>query len=883
VKEGERSEAMTSNEIRRAFLAYFEKRDHRVIRSSSLIPKDDPTLLFSNAGMVQFKRVFLADEIRDYRRAASSQKCVRAGGKHNDLENVGKTARHHTFFEMLGNFSFGDYFKKEATEMAWDLLIHHFGLPEEEMWITIYLEDDEAFHLWRRIGIPEQRIVRLGEKDNFWAMGETGPCGPCSEIVIDQGEGIGCGRPECSVGCDCDRFLELWNLVFMQFNRNPDGVLHPLASPCIDTGMGLERISAVLQGVKSNYDSDLFTPIIAEIGTISGAAYGKDPRADISLRVIADHSRASTFLISDGVLPSNEGRGYVLRRIMRRAMRHGKILGIEGPFLYRISSKVVDLMKDAYPELREGELFSSKVIRNEEERFSETLDSGLKILREELQQLRKDKKKSLSGEVAFRLYDTFGFPLDLTVEILQEEGMGLDEEGFRTQMEEQRQKSKQAWQGMGDDKTKDVYRRLVAEGIKTEFAGYEEVESYSRVIKLIKDDEIVPFAVEGDEVEVITERTPYYGEAGGQVGDQGVIYHEEFSLEVEDTLKPLEELIVHVGKVKRGLIREGVEATLRIDEERRKAIARNHTATHLLQAVLREVLGDHVHQAGSLVAPDRFRFDFTHFSQMGKEELERVEALVNQKIRENLKLETKVMRMEEALETGAMALFGEKYSERVRVVKISDFSIELCGGTHTGRTGDIGLFKILNEAGVAAGVRRIEALTGDGAYRFVKEEERELLEIAAYLKSSPGELSLKIERFLQRQKELERELLSLQDRISYQEISNLLSLVREVKGVKILSAKVDGKDPKRMRDFVDQLKTKIGSGIILLGSRSDDKVSLVMGVTPDLTQRFNAGNLVKKIALHIHGTGGGRPDFAQAGGTDPGKLEEALIAIDDLI
>jgi alanyl-tRNA synthetase len=874
---------MTSDEIRGAFLDYFEKKDHRIIRSSSLIPKDDPTLLFTNAGMVQFKRVFLAEESRDYRRAASSQKCVRAGGKHNDLENVGKTARHHTFFEMLGNFSFGDYFKKEATEMAWDLLIHHLGLPEEKLWITVYLEDEEAFHLWRRIGIPEQRIVRLGEKDNFWAMGETGPCGPCSEIVIDQGEGVGCGRPECRVGCDCDRYLELWNLVFMQFNRDPDGTLHPLSRPCIDTGMGLERISAVLQGVKSNYDTDLFTPIIAEIGTISGTAYGKDPRADISLRVIADHGRASTFLISEGVLPSNEGRGYVLRRIMRRAMRHGKILGIEGPFLYRISSKVVDLMKEAYPELRERELFSSKVIRNEEERFSETLDSGLKILREELDQLRKEKKKVLSGEVAFRLYDTFGFPLDLTTEILQEEGVGLDEEGFRIQMDEQRQKSKQAWQGMGEGKTKDAYRRLVAEGIKTEFVGYEEVEAYSRILKLIKGDEIVPFALEGDEVEVITERTPYYGEAGGQVGDQGAIYQGEFSLEVEDTLKPLEELIVHVGKVKRGAIKEGMEANLRVDEGRRKAIARNHTATHLLQAVLREVLGDHVHQAGSLVAPDRLRFDFTHFSPMEKERLERVEALVNQKIRENLKLETKVMRVEEALETGAMALFGEKYGERVRVVKISDFSTELCGGTHTGRTGDIGFFKILNEAGVAAGVRRIEALTGEGAYRFVKEEERELSEIATYLKSSPGELSLKIERLLQKQKELEREVLSFQDRLSYQEISNLLPLVREVKGVRILSAKVGGKDAKRMRDFVDQLKMKIGSGIILLGSTSDDKVSLIMGVTPDLTQRINASNLIKKIALHIHGTGGGRPDFAQAGGTDPGKLEEALRAVDDLI
>ena len=500
---------MTSNEIRKAFLSYFEERGHRVVRSSSLVPKNDPTLLFTNAGMVQFKGVFLAEETRDYRRAVSSQKCVRAGGKHNDLEIVGKTARHHTFFEMLGNFSFGDYFKKEATEMGWDLLIRQWGLPEEKMWVTIYLEDDEAFDLWRRIGIPADRIVRLGEKDNFWAMGETGPCGPCSEIVIDQGEGVGCGRADCRVGCDCDRFLELWNLVFMQFNRDAGGELHPLARPCIDTGMGLERISAILQGVKTNFETDLFKPIIEEIEEISHLPYGKDRQSDMSMRVIADHSRAATFLINDGVLPSNEGRGYVLRRIMRRAMRHGKILGIKSPFLHRTSSKVLDLMKVAYPELRETEEIVSKVIRNEEERFSETLDSGLKILREELERLQKEGKETLSGEMAFRLYDTFGFPLDLTVEILQEKGISFDEEGFRAQMDDQRQKSKQAWQGMGEGKTKEVYRRLASEGMKTHFLGYEEIQSDSRILKLIKGDEIVPFAVEGDEVEVITERTPF--------------------------------------------------------------------------------------------------------------------------------------------------------------------------------------------------------------------------------------------------------------------------------------------------------------------------------------------------------------------------------------
>jgi alanyl-tRNA synthetase len=874
---------MTSDEIRKAFLNYFEERDHRIVRSSSLVPQNDPTLLFTNAGMVQFKAVFLTEETRDYKRATTSQKCVRAGGKHNDLEIVGKTARHHTFFEMLGNFSFGDYFKKEAIEMGWDLLIRQWRLPAEKMWITIYLDDEEAFHLWRRVGVPADRIVRLGEKDNFWAMGETGPCGPCSEIVIDQGEGVGCGRPDCRVGCDCDRFLELWNLVFMQFNRDSEGRLQPLTKPCIDTGMGLERISAILQGVKSNYETDLFKSIFKEIERISRVPYGQDPRSDISLRVIADHSRAATFLISDGVLPSNEGRGYVLRRIMRRAMRHGKILGIDGPFLYRTSSKVVDLMKEAFPELRETEAFVSKVIQNEEERFSETLDSGLKILREELEQLQKKGKAVLSGEVAFRLYDTFGFPLDLTAEILQERGMRFDEEGFRAQMEEQRHKSKQAWQGIGEGKTKEVYRRLVNEGIKTIFLGYEKVQAESKILTLIKGDEIVPFAVEGDEIELVVEKTPFYGEAGGQVGDQGVIFHEAFALDVENTIKPVEELIIHQGKVKRGRVKEGMEVVLQVEGKRRRAIALNHTGTHILQAVLREVLGDHVHQAGSLVSPERLRFDFTHFAPMEREELERVEALVNQKIRENLNVETKIMAVEEALQTGAMALFGEKYGEKVRVVMISDFSMELCGGTHTSRTGDIGLFKIVSESGVAAGVRRIEALTGEGAYRFVKEEERELLEIASSLKSVPGELSLKIERLLERQRELERDLSSFQDKLSHQELSNLLPSIKEIKGVRVLSAKVDGKDVKRMREFVDQLKVKMGSGIILLGGQSQNKVTLIMGVTSDLTHRFNANELIKKIALHIGGTGGGRPDFAQAGGADSKKLDEALKAIDDLL
>jgi alanyl-tRNA synthetase len=647
--------------------------------------------------------------------------------------------------------------------------------------------------------------------------------------------------------------------------------------------MGLERISAVLQGVKSNYETDLFKPLFKEIEAASSISYGQEDRTDTSLRVIADHSRAATFLISDGVLPSNEGRGYVLRRIMRRAMRHGKILGIEGPFLYRTSSKVVDLMKGAYPELRETEGFISKVIQNEEERFSETLDSGLKILREELEELRKKGRTLLSGEVAFRLYDTYGFPLDLTAEILEERGMSFDEEGFKVQMEEQRHKSKQAWQGMGEGKIKGVYGRLASEGIKTAFLGYEEIQSESKILKLVKGDEIVSVATEGDEIEVVVEKTPFYGEAGGQVGDRGVMFHEEFSLEVENSIKPLEELIIHQAKVKRGRVKEGMSAVLQVDRERRQAIALNHTATHVVQAVLREVLGDHVHQAGSLVAPERLRFDFTHFAPMEKEELECVEALVNQKIRENLKLETRIMNVEEALQTGAMALFGEKYGEKVRVVRISDFSLELCGGTHSSRTGDIGLFKIVSESGVAAGVRRIEALTGEGAYRFIKKEEKELSDIASSLKAAPGELSSKIDRLIERQRELERELSSFQDKASSQELLNLLPLVREIKGVKVLSAKVDGKDIKRMREFVDQLKGKVGSGIILLGGQSQNKVSLLMGVTPDLTQRNNASELIKKIALLIGGTGGGRPDFAQAGGADAKKLDEALKTLEDLI
>jgi len=845
---------MDSNEIRTAFLSYFENRDHRIVPSSPLVPKEDPSLLFTNAGMVQFKRVFLREERRDYTRATSSQKCVRAGGKHNDLENVGKTARHHTFFEMLGNFSFGDYFKEGAIEFGWDLLTNEMGLPKEKLWISIYEEDEEAFDLWRRkVGVPSERIVRLGEKDNFWAMGDTGPCGPCSEIIIDQGEGVGCGRPDCGVGCECDRFLELWNLVFMQFNRDENGQMTPLPKPCIDTGLGLERITAVLQGVTSNYDTDLFRDIIARIEEIGPTKYGRDEVDDTSIRVIADHARAAAFLIGDGVLPDKAGRGYVLRRIMRRAIRHGRKLGIKGAFLGDISGVVAELMQEAYPELAENLNYITRVIELEETGFSETLDRGLSLLREETARLTQMGRDVVPGTVVFMLYDTFGFPVDLTEDIVQEEGFRIDLDGFEGAMEEQRRKARESWKGMGQEGFKEIYGRISSEGIGTQFVGYEETQCASKVVKIIEGDHFVEKAEGGEMVEIVVEKTPFYGETGGQVGDKGRLEKDDLLVEINDARRPLPDVIVHKGLVKEGTLTVGDEVVLTVDEGMRGRTAANHTATHLLHSGLRQILGDHVKQAGSLVEPHRLRFDFTHFSPLTEEEIVQVEDFVNGKIRQNMGVDVQEMETREAVQEGAIALFGEKYGDKARVVSIADFSKELCGGTHTSRTGDVGLFKIVSETGVAAGVRRIEALTGEDAIRYVRQEEDELKRVAFMVKAPSREVAAKVGKLLDHQRRLEREIESLRAKLAGGTSFDLMDQVRVVKGVKVLAAEVEAASPLSLRNFGDTLRDRIGSGIVLLGSRRGEKVSLLMRVTDDLVPRFNADTMISRrwrIARH---------------------------------
>ena len=870
---------MRGDELREVFLRYFEQRGHRIVRSSPLVPYDDPTLLFTNAGMVQFKRVFLKEETREYNRATSVQKCLRAGGKHNDLENVGKTARHHTFFEMLGNFSFGDYFKEGAIEMGWEFLTEHLHLAPERLWVSIFEEDEEAFSIWReRIGLQANRIVRMGEKDNFWAMGDTGPCGPCSEIIIDQGEEVGCGSLDCGVGCDCDRFLELWNLVFMQYNRESDGSLNPLPAPSIDTGMGLERTAAVVQGVQSNYDTDLFGGIIGRIGEISGVRYGNDEKKDVSIRVIADHARAVTFLLADGVLPSNEGRGYVLRRIIRRALRHGKLLEIEGSFLVPVAEKVVEVMGETYPEVTERREYLTQILQREEERFSETLDYGLKVLWEEVQRLREQGAQVLPGEVVFKLYDTFGFPTDLTEDIVSEEGMTIDLEGFERSMEVQRKRAREAWRGEVGERLSPAHKEMLSEGIATQFVGYETLRAESEIMKIIKDGRFVPAVQEGEEVEVITAATPFYGETGGQVGDQGVISATGFRVGVHDTVRPLPELIVHRGVVTEGEVRVGGRVLLQVDEERRRATARNHTATHILQAALREILGGHVNQAGSLVSPERLRFDFTHYAGIEQETVERIESLVNRRIWEDSPVLAEVMATEEAVGRGATALFGEKYGDEARVLSIGDYSQELCGGTHVRRTGEIGVFKVLSESGVAAGVRRIEALTGSGVLDYLREGERELREAAQLLKARPEELTAKIEKLFEGQRTLEREIETLRRRLATSQ-TGLGPEVKEVKGVKVVSYRVDDMDPKGLREVGDGIKDRIGSGVIALGGERGGKATIVLMVTKDLADRLRADELIGEIAEMVGGRGGGNPTMAQTGGTKVEKLDDALKAI----
>ncbi len=876
---------MTGNEIRESFLKFFESKGHTRVASSSLIPKDDPTLLFTNSGMVQFKNLFLGKEDRGYRRAATSQKSVRAGGKHNDLENVGVTARHHTFFERLGNFSFGDYFKEEAIAWAWEYLTGVLKLPKDKLWVTIYQDDDEAFNIWHnKMGIPIARIIRMGEDSNFWMMGDTGPCGPCSEILYDQGEGIGCGLATCTAGCDCDRYLEIWNLVFTQFDRNQAGQMTPLPNPNIDTGMGLERLAAVLQGVKSNYDSDLFQPIIAVIESIAGKTYRDDLSDDISIRVIADHSRAITFLIGDGILPTNEGRGYVLRRILRRAARHGKLLGIAGPFLYKVARHVISTMAETYPDLTHKAAFIEKVIKNEEERFLETLDSGLNILQEEMRNLAACGQQTIPGRVVFKLYDTFGFPVDLTYDVVRREGFQIDRDGFDQAMALQREKSRESWKGSGDAEVAKQYQELAQAGVRTDFLGYEgNIAGTAVVIALMKDGVLKEELSPGEEGEVFLENTPFYGEIGGQCGDQGIMTAGESLFRVFHTKRPLDEIISHLGRVEKGTIRVGDILNLQVDQTRRRAIEANHSATHLLQAALKSLLGNHVKQSGSLVAADRLRFDFSHFSRIEETDLRRVEEMVNDFIRMNLIVDTQVMPLDQAVKTGATAVFDEKYGQEVRVLQMGPVSRELCGGTHVKQTGDIGLFKILHESAIAAGVRRIEAVTGAAAIAYVQTIEGQMKQAAQLLKTNPAELVERVERLLKQQKDLERQLEQSKALMAAKDSADLVNQARVVNGIRVLAVRVEVREPKELRDFGDKLRDRLQSGIILLGSATSDKANLLCLVTPDLTSRYQAGKLIREIAPLVGGSGGGRDELAQAGGSRPEGLDAALEKLFELV
>ncbi len=872
---------MKGGETRRAFLEYFREKGHEIVKSSSLIPKADPTLLFTNAGMVQFKSVFLGEEKRSYTKATSCQKCVRAGGKHSDIENVGHTARHHTFFEMLGNFSFGDYFKREAISFAWELLTDRFKLPKERLWASVFEEDDDAAGLWLELtDIPESRIVRLGPKDNFWQMGDTGPCGPCSEIIIDQGPEVGCGRKECGVGCDCDRYLEIWNLVFMQFNRDEKGTLSPLPKPSIDTGMGLERISAVLQGKLNNFDIDIFAPIISAISGETGIGYHKTPRHDISLRVIADHIRAIAFLLAEGLMPANDGRGYVLRRIIRRASRHVRLLGIDKPLLYRLLDSVAGAMGDTYPELVHEKERSSKLLVLEEERFARTLDVGMKIMDDLVAAITKSGQAVVPGKELFKLYDTYGFPLDLARDIAEDNRLHIDEEGFHREMEIQRERARASWVGE-EEAVASIYRELLSEIGHTEFVGYETLESESVVNAIVRNGKVIKEASEGDEVEVFLDRTPFYGESGGQVGDTGEITGENFWAEVHDCKKPLEGLHSHLVKVNKGTLRVWDRVRCEVDAAKRQSIRRNHTATHLLQACLRSVLGDHVKQAGSLVTPERLRFDFTHFSGLEESETASIETMVNEKVLENLPVVTKVMDVKTAMESGAMALFGEKYGDTVRVVSVPDFSSELCGGTHCGATGDIGSFVIASEGSVASGIRRIEALTGMAALLYLKEKGDELKRINAVLKTDRA--YSRIERLLMDMKAFEKEREASAARQAAKGVSSILESAKKIDGVTVVSHKAENLEQKDLRTLSDALRDKIGSGVIFLSSVRDGQASMLITVTKDLTDKFNAGKILKEIASVAGGRGGGKADMAQGGTNNLEGLDKAMESLYDVI
>ena len=865
-----------ANDIRRQFLDYFERSGHEVVASSPLVPANDPTLLFTNAGMVQFKEVFLGLEQRACPRAVTAQRCVRAGGKHNDLENVGYTARHHTFFEMLGNFSFGDYFKEQAIHYAWEFLTGELAIPKERLWVTVYRDDAEAEAIWlQQVGVDKDRFSRCGEKDNFWSMGDTGPCGPCSEIFYDYGESVP-GGPPGSAEQDGDRYVEIWNLVFMEFNRDAQGELHPLPRPSVDTGMGLERAAALLQGVRNNYETDLFRPLIDAVHSLAGDA-ATDP---VSTRVLSDHIRSCAFLIADGVIPANEGRGYVLRRIIRRALRHGAKLGFNEPFFHKLVDPLDDVMGEACPELTRTKDSVTNTLKQEEERFAETLQQGLKHLEAAVGTLVSG---TIPGEVVFKLYDTYGFPVDLTADIAREQGLKLDQAGFEQCMEEQRQRSRKA------NKFTDVSISIRAgeptvnvtkeTRYASDFRGYDALLVSGQVTKLLQDNRAVTRLEEGQTGAVVLDQTPFYAESGGQVGDRGELVSDAGVFVVDDTQKQ-GDAHVHLGRVSRGTLQTGQQVDAQVDPVTRLNTVRNHSATHLLHAALREVLGGHVTQQGSLVAPDRLRFDFSHPEPVTEEQLLQIGRLVNRRILENIDTEIRLMPLDEALKSGAMSLFGEKYDEQVRVLNIGgDFSVELCGGTHVARAGDIGLFKFVAETGIAAGVRRVEAVTGLGALSLVEAEETQLADLARLLKSDRNKLTAKLEQVLERSRRIEKELEQVKEKMAGQAGAELSEQAEVINGIHVLARKLDGADPKTLRDTVDQLKSKLGTAVIVLGTVKGDKVSLVAGVTKDSMDKVQAGDLINYVAQQVGGRGGGRPDLAQAGGNNPSALQSALASV----
>ena len=864
----------TSAELRQTFLNFFKDKGHEIVPSSPLVPANDPTLLFTNAGMVQFKDVFLGQDQRPYKRATTSQRCVRAGGKHNDLENVGYTARHHTFFEMLGNFSFGDYFKREAIHYAWELLVDVLGLPPDKLWVTVYQTDEDAYQIWtQEIGIPLDRITRIGDKpgggsDNFWQMGDTGPCGPCTEVFYDHGPDV-VGGPPGSPDEDGDRYIEIWNLVFMQFDRAADGTLTPLPKPSVDTGMGLERLAAVMQGVHSNYDIDLFQNLLRAAATITGC----QDLHNNSLKVLADHIRSTAFLITDGVLPSNEGRGYVLRRIMRRAIRHGYKLGAKDSFFYQLVAPLVAEMGDAYPELRQAQNQVTRVIEQEEERFAETLDNGMGLLERDIAALHG---KTIPGATVFKLYDTYGFPVDLTADIARERGLDVDMAGFNAEMDAQRERARAASQ-FGTQQA----ANLAVEG-SSEFSGYNTVQDQSTVTGLFRAGQAVEQLDADDEGMVVLTQTPFYAESGGQVGDSGVLRSAQAEFTVQDTQKQ-GAVHLHIGRIEHGSLRLGDKVEALVDADRRQAIVLNHSATHLLHAALRQVLGTHVQQKGSLVAPDRLRFDFSHHAPLTADELQRIETLVNQAIRRNEAADVRQMSYDDALKFGAIALFGEKYGDQVRVMKFGDFSTELCGGTHVNRTGDIGLFKIISETGIASGVRRIEALTGANALDHIRTVEQRLDQIAQLVKGSPDNVNEKVRQLSTRARELEKEITQLKQRLASGQSNDLSTQAIDINGIKVLAARLDAVDVKTLRSAVDQFRDKLQHAAVLLATVDGDTVRLVAGVTKAETSRIKAGDLVNVVAQQIGARGGGRPDLAQAGGGDPAKLDAALQTVPDWI